>query len=260
MGSASAQIQQTTNIAYAKAPSANGGIWRQVGNGQWMRECAGGETGVSYNQNVRDGHTELTVEVPFSTSLATPELIQRVRNAWLVSNSKYPEIAIQLSTGTELPQMMKYEKLQSDAEAIEWLQETLHIVTDQTAREVVNMTYGRRLPTKGKRNMLYLVTAPAADRMNPTRHSIVWNLGHVLADAYSIVQFVNHFLETTTQVAGDYDLTLRDVDYSGVAGRLPVTPVDPYHKQYKPTGEQIQEALSDAVRQAELYASNVCKL
>lgn len=172
----------------------------------------------------------------------------------------YPEIAIQLSTGTELPQMMKYEKLQSDADATEWLQETLHVITDRSARDVVNMTYSRRLPTKGKRNMLYLVIAPVADRENPAHHSLVWNLSHALSDAYSIVQFLNYFFKTATEVFGDRDMTINQIDYSGLFGRLPVSPVTPYETQYKPTREQRQQALDDAVYQAELYGSKVCTL
>lgn len=218
---------------------------------------SGGETGVSYNQNVRDGHTELTVEVPFSVDLSTAELATRVRNAWLLSHSKYPEIAVQLSTGTELPQMMKYEVLKTDADVEAWLQETFHIVTDQNAREVVNMTYSRRLPTKGKRNMLYLVAGPNADPANPTRHTLVLNLSHAIADAYSVVQFFNHFFKTVTQVAGDRDLSVSQVDYSGVLGRLPVSPMTPYQEQYKPNKKQIQQAIDEAARQGDLYASKV---
>ncbi|KAH8690243.1 hypothetical protein BGW36DRAFT_306900 [Talaromyces proteolyticus] len=232
------------------------GTWRQLNAGCWTRECVGGEQAVSYNQNVRDGHTELTIEVLFSTSLSTWELIRRVRNAWLVSHSMHPEIAIQLSTGTELPQMMQFEQLQSDADAAEWLKETLRIVTDQSTREVTTTTYSRRLPTKGKRNMLYLVTAPAADCENPTRHSLVWNVSHIFADAFSIVQFVNHFLQTVTQVDDDY-LTVDHLDYAGVLGRLPVTPVTVYEEKYKPTKEQRQQALDEAIRQGELYASKM---
>lgn len=169
----------------------------------------------------------------------------------------YPEIAIQLSTGRELPQTMKFEKLQSDADAAEWLRETFHVVTNESARDVATMTYSRRLPTKGKRNMLYLVTAPAADPENPTRHSLVWNLSHVMADVYSVIRFLNSFFETVTQVAGDDDLTVRHIDYSGISSRLPVSPVSPYQEQYKPTREQRQQAVDDAVNQAELYASKV---
>ncbi|KAL4887696.1 hypothetical protein BJY04DRAFT_212724 [Aspergillus karnatakaensis] len=230
--------------------------WRKA-NGYWTRECAGGEQAISYNQNMRDGHTELTVEVPFSANISTPELIQRVRNAWLVSHSMYPEIAVQLSTRTELPQMMKYEPLRTEADAASWLQETLHLVTDKPARDVASMTYSRRLPTRGKRNMLYLVTAPAADPKNPTHHCLVRNMSHVLADAYSIVQFYNFFFQTLTHVPGDRNLTVHDLDYSTVLGRLPVTPVTPYEDQYRPTAQHKQDAITTALGQTELYTSKM---
>ncbi|KAL4872504.1 hypothetical protein BDV12DRAFT_193223 [Aspergillus spectabilis] len=243
--------QQIPPVNSTASPS-----WRKA-NGYWTRECAGGEQAVSYNQNIRDGHTELTVELPFSINISTTELIQRVRNAWLVSHSMYPEIAIQISTDTELPQMMKYEALETEADAASWLQETFHLVTDQTACDVASMTYSRRLPTKGKRNMLYLVTAPAANPENPTSHCLVRNMSHVLADAYSIVQFFNFFFSTVTKVPGDCDFTFSDLDYSNVLGRLPVTPVTPYQEQYKPTNQQKQQAINNALSQAELYASKM---
>jgi hypothetical protein len=249
-----------TNENDMQLPRFDGGAWKQTHQGCWERPCSGGETGVSYNQNVRDGHTELTIEVPFNVDFSTPELITRLRNAWLVSHSKWPDIAVQLSTGTELPQMMKYETLRSNADAEAWLQETFHVVTDKPAREIVNMTYNRRLPTKGKRNMLYLVTGPNADPENPTRHSLVWNFSHAIADVYSIVQFLNHIFKTVTQVAGDHDMSLSQIDYSGVLGRLPVSPVTPYQEQYKPNKKQIQQAIDDAARQGDLYAAKVCPL
>ncbi|CAG8359521.1 unnamed protein product [Penicillium salamii] len=249
--------QPTTYIPDAEIPRIDGGTWKRTQQGTWTRPCSGGETGVSYNQNVRDGHTELTIQVPFNINLSTRELVQRFRNAWLVSHSRTPEIAVQLSTGTELPQMMKYEVLHSDAEAAAWMQETFHVVTDQNAADVVNMTYNRRMPTKGKRNMMYLVTGPHADPQNPTQHTLVWNLSHAVADVYSIVQFLNHFFKTVTQVAGDRDYSVSQIDYSGVVGRLPISPLTPYQEQYKPNQEQIQQAIADAARQGDMYNSKM---
>ncbi|KAL4786975.1 hypothetical protein BJX76DRAFT_364471 [Aspergillus varians] len=233
--------------------------WRQVAHGHWMRVCTAGEQASSYNQNVRDGHTELTVNVPFTTSLSTPELIQRVRNAWLVCHSTHPEVAIQLSTGTELPQRMQFKTLQSNADAAAWLRETLHVIPDHSAEDVARMTYNRRLPTKGKRNMLYLVTAGVADCENPDRHCFVWNFSHTLADVYSVVQFYNYLLKTVTEVAGDRDLTIDDLDYSGLQDRLPVTPMTPYDQQHNPTKAQREQAIADAVAQADLYSSKIAQ-
>lgn len=250
--------QYTPHSETHEIPRLDGGTWKQIHQGCWTRACSAGETAVSYNQNVRDGHTELSMHVPFDINLSTQELVQRFRNAWLVSHSRFPEIAVQLSTGTELPQMMKYEVLRSDAEAAEWLKETLHVVTDQTAADVCSMTYNRRMPTKGKRNMMYLITGPKADPENPTRHSMVWNFSHAVADVFSIIRFINHFLHTVTHVAGDRDYSVTQIDYSGVLVRLPVSPLTPYQEQYKPNKEQIQRALDDAVRQGELYTNKVC--
>ncbi|KAL4819700.1 hypothetical protein BDW67DRAFT_181423 [Aspergillus spinulosporus] len=232
------------------------GIWRRIESG-WTRECAATESGVSYNQNVRDGHTELTVELPFTTNLSTAELIQRVRNAWLLCHSTRPEIAIQISTGTELPQRLVFEPLWTPAEAAAWLKETFHVVSDADARDVARMTYSRRLPTKGKRNMLYLVTAGAASAEDPERHCLVWNFSHVLADVYSVVQFFNHFFRTVTEVAGDRDLDVRELDYSRLETRLPLTPMTPYEERYQPISEQREQAIDGALAQAELYTAKM---
>ncbi|KAJ5138364.1 uncharacterized protein N7515_003212 [Penicillium bovifimosum] len=257
MGSSS--VPQEPIESHDEQPTLIGGeSWRNT-QGGWIRECIGGEHAVSYNQNVRDGHTELTCEVPFSASVSTAEVIQRVRNCWLTCHASHPEIAIQLTTGRELPQMMKFEPLQSDADVAEWLHDTFEVVTDRSARDVVNMTYSRRLPTKGKRSMLYLVTAGAADPANPTRHYLVWNMGHVMADAYSVVLVFNHIFSTITRVPGDRNLTLNNLDYRGILDRLPVSPVTTYQNKYKPTQNDVQESLNDAIAQSNLYASNMSK-
>lgn len=252
-----ARSQPINSTHQQKRLSTTGDAWHQIDTGCWTRECAGTEQGISYNQNVRDGHTELTVEVPFNINVSASELVQRVRNAWLICHADYPEIAIELSTGEEVPQIMKYQTLQSDVDASAWLQETLHVVTNMSVRDVVNMTYSRRLPTKGKRSMLYLVTAPGASGEEPSRHCLVWNVGHVVADAYSIMQFLNHLFKTITRVTGDYDLKISQLDYARVLGRLPISPVTPYEKQYRPTEEQRKQAMDDVVQQGELCASKV---
>ncbi|KAL6233919.1 hypothetical protein BDW75DRAFT_231550 [Aspergillus navahoensis] len=251
-----APIQHQSPTLPLKETVHSPGIWRKIENG-WTRECAAGESGTSYNQNVRDGHTELTIELPFTTNLSTPELIQRVRNAWMLCHSTRPEIAIQISTGTELPQRLVFEPLRTPAEAASWLNETFRVVADRNARDVARMTYSRRLPTKGKRNMLYLVTAGAADAEHPERHCLVWNFSHVMADIYSVVQFFNHFFRTITEVTGDRDLDVRELDYSDLEIRLPVTPVTPYEERYRPTAEQKARAIRGAVAQAELYAEKM---
>ncbi|KAL4950889.1 hypothetical protein BDW69DRAFT_201865 [Aspergillus filifer] len=241
-----------------KQPYNHGG-WHEDSPGLWSRGCAAGETGVSYNQNVRDGHTELTLHVDFSTTIPTNELIQRVRNTWLLCHATHPEVAIQVSTGTELPQRMSFETLKSESDAADWLKETFHVVSNQSAGDVTRMTYSRRLPTKGKRTMLYLVTKGAAYPDQPEKHCLVWNISHTLADIYSVVQWFNYVLTTITEIPGDRDLTVSELDYSspGLYDRLPVTPMTPYEDQYKPTAEQKQTAIDGAVAQGELYAQKM---
>ncbi|KAL4903336.1 hypothetical protein BDW74DRAFT_186027 [Aspergillus multicolor] len=230
--------------------------WRQIGHA-WIRNCTDSESSISYNQNVRDGHTELTVEVPFSCTLPTTQVIQRVRNAWLHSHTTHPEIAIQISTGTGLPQKLVFETLRTKHDVEAWLDETLAVVSDTAAQDIARMTYSRRLPTKGKRNMLYLVTAGAADPRYPDRHCLVWNFSHVLADIYSVVQFFNHFFKTVTNVPGDRDLGVDELDYSEIEGRLPLSPTTPYEERYRPSRQEKGEAHRGALAQAELYTKKM---
>ncbi|RDW93018.1 uncharacterized protein DSM5745_00340 [Aspergillus mulundensis] len=230
--------------------------WHQLNN-RWTRNCAGGEPGVNYNQNVRDGHTELTLSVPFSTTIPVSALIQRARNTWLRCHASHPEIAVQLATGTDLPQTMSFEPLRSNADAAAWLDESFRVVSHQSAQQVASMTYNRRLPTKGKRNMLYLVLAGAADPEFPDRHCLVWNFSHVLADIYSTVQFFNNFFKSVTEVPGDRGLDVRELDYTGLASRLPVTPVTPYEATYRPSRAEKEEALRGALAQTQLYADKM---
>ncbi|KAL4943080.1 hypothetical protein BDV06DRAFT_235025 [Aspergillus oleicola] len=249
--------QQPPNVANNVKQPYNHGGWHADSPGLWSRDCAAGETGVSYNQNVRDGHTELTLYVDFTTNLPTNELIQRVRNTWLLAHATHPEVAIQVSTGTELPQRMHFETLKSESDAADWLNETFHVITNQSASDVTRMTYSRRLPTKGKRTMLYLVTKSAAYPDQPDKHCLVWNISHTLADIYSVVQWFNYILRTITEIPGDRDLAVSELDYSSLIDRLPVTPMTPYEEQYKPTAEQKQKAIAGAVAQGELYAEKM---
>lgn len=236
---------------------ALGPQWREVLPGRWARQCIGSEQSASYNQNICDGHTELTIDMVFTTDLSTPELIQRVRNAWLSMHAVRPEVAIQISTGTDLPQLMWFDTLKTEADISSWLDDSFRVVTDQTATEIINMTYNRRLPTQNKRSMFYLVTAGNADTQHPDRHHFVWNVSHVVADAFSIVQFFNSIADATTKLSQMSILQASDLDYTAIQKRLPISPILPYEAQYNPTEEQRQKAIQDAISQASLYAEKV---
>lgn len=231
--------------------------WREVLPGRWARQCVGSEQSASYNQNICDGHTELTIDAHFTTDLSTPELIQRVRNAWLSMHAIRPEVAIEISTGTELPQLMWFDTLKTESDVKSWLDDSFRVVTDQTADDIINMTYNRRLPTRNKRSMFYLVTAGNADTEHPDRHRFIWNVSHVVADAFSIVQLFNTVTDATTKLSQMSNLQASDLEYSTIQKRLPISPILPYEAQYKPTEEQRQKAIQDAISQANLYAEKV---
>ncbi|KAM0738574.1 hypothetical protein ACQRIT_006311 [Beauveria bassiana] len=229
-------------------------LWREISVGTWSRVCLGEEQTASYMQNIRDGHTELTIEVPFTCNIpSVPELIQRARNAWLVCHSRFPQGAIEISTGTELPQTLTYPVLRSDHDAAVWMQDTFVVVADQSSGEVAKHTYSRRLTTKGKRSMLYLVIDPSATGL----HALVWNVSHVVSDAFSIPIFMNEILDQMTKVPGDVLLSVKDVDFRGVADRLPIHPAVLYEARYRPNAEQREQAMDEILAQENLYKSHI---
>ncbi|OAA73990.1 hypothetical protein ISF_00891 [Cordyceps fumosorosea ARSEF 2679] len=231
-------------------------VWRQTSPGTWSRACLGEEQTASYTQNVRDGHTELTIAVPFSCRgvPSAAALTLRARNAWLACHARFPQAAAEMSTGTRLPQRLTYAALRSDEEAAAWLRETLVVVDDgRSAEEVARYTYGRRLPTRGKRSMLYLVVGAEARG----EHALVWNVSHVVSDAFSIPVFMNEMLGQMTKVPGDVLLSVRDIDYEGVAERLPIHPAVLYEDRYRPTAEQREQAVAEILAQEDLYSSRI---
>ncbi|TQV99857.1 hypothetical protein V2A60_005287 [Cordyceps javanica] len=230
--------------------------WRETIAGTWTRPCLGEEQTASYIQNIRDGHTELTIEVPFTCNVTSvTELTLRARNAWLACHSRFPQGATEISTGTELPQLLTYPMLRSEDDAATWLQDTFVVVADQSSRDVAKHTYSRRLTTKGKRSMLYLVIDPSAKG----RHALVWNVSHVVSDAFSIPIFMNEILDQMTKVPGDVLLAVKDIDYSHVVDRLPIHPSVLYEARYRPNEEQREQAIADILAQDDLYASHIEK-
>jgi len=234
----------------------SGSPWLEIGNGVWSRDCIGEEQTASYCQNIRDGHTELTIEVPFSSNIGSrDELIQRVQNAWIVCHSRLPECATEISTGTELPQSLKYATLKSDLDCADWLRETFRVVAGQSVEDVARLTYSRRLPTKGKRSMLYLVIDPTAPTAR--RHALIYNVSHVVSDAFSIPAFFNIMFRHMTQVPGDSQLPVSSIDYNGVVERLPIHPSHLYDAKFKPTLQEKEQAISAVLSQEALHADYV---
>lgn len=233
--------------------------WRELGDGAWSRDCIGEEQTASYKQNINDGHTELTVEAPFSSNInSRDELIQRVKNAWVLCHSRLPECATEISTGTELPQILTYTKLKSDQDSADWQHETFRVVIGQSVEDVARLTYNRRLPTKGKRSMLYLVIDPKAPITR--RHALIYNVSHVVSDAFSIPAFFSTMFWYMTQVPGDSQIPVRRIDYAGVVGRLPIHPSHLYEAKFAPTLEDKEQAISEVLAQEELYASHVSQV
>lgn len=230
--------------------------WNKIADGVWSRECIGEEQAASYCQNIRDGHTELTVETQFTSNIGSEEeLIQRVKNAWLACHSRMPECATEISTGTEIPQIATYRTLQSDQDAAEWLQDTFRVVKGKSTEEVARFTYSRRLTTKGKRGMMFLVIDPNA--IPNRRYTLIYNVSHAVSDSFSIPKLFNEMFRQMTLVSGNSPLPASEIDYTGVVDRLAVHPSHLYEANFQPTEEERKQAIADVLAQEELVRSHV---
>ncbi|UZJ55943.1 hypothetical protein CBS101457_005263 [Exobasidium rhododendri] len=250
------------------APSLIGkSEWVQVEPLVYQRPCIGQEHSASYNQNVAEGHTELSIAVTFSINVEVQELIERAKQAWTNCRLLHPEIAIELSTDFSIPQLMTYRILSTsssthstaettdDEEALkEWSSDTFVLVEDREYQEVLEMTYNRRLLTKGKQAMMYLVPDTRTSIADDERvHCIIWNVSHAVTDAYSVIAFVNTFLQETVKGSSKKVLLGEDGDHLSVVKHLPISPLVSYEKMYKPSEALKEESLQQAKDQLQLY-------
>lgn len=224
--------------------------WIEVSPHVYQRPCVGQEHSASFNQNVADGHTELTIALNFSTSMSAEELVKRARAAWTSCRTLHPEIAVELSTDLSIPQLMTYRILPDGAAMQAWMDETFVVVEDRAFDDVQAMTYNRRLTTRGKQSMMYLVLDSRSGKAAESHdHCIIWNVSHAVTDAYSIVQFINTFLDETVKGAQAID----GAALAEIAQHLPISPLVPYQALYRPTESDKQRSLDEARAQLTLY-------
>jgi len=228
--------------------------WTQVEPLVYQRPCIGQEHSASFNQNVADGHTELSLGVNFSVNLTPQEVIEKSKKAWTNCRLLHPEIAVELSTDFSIPQMMTYRILTDDEKAQEWVDETFVLVEDRNYEEVLEMTYNRRLLTKGKQSMMYLVMDTRSLLADELRnHCIVWNVSHAVTDAFSIIEFLNSFLKEIAKGSSDDILHGEDANPLSVVKHLPISPLVSYEKMYKPSAKEKEDSLRQAKEQLALY-------
>jgi hypothetical protein len=231
------------------------GEWVEIKPMVFQRACIGSEHSASYNQNIADGHTELSFAVPFSISKSMDELVTACKHAWFLCRSQHPEIAIELSTDLCIPQLMTYKYLSSleDAETEEWMDETFRIVKDRSYQDVLEMTYSHRLTTRGKRAIMWLVL-DTNERLADSQkcHCLILNASHAPMDFFSMTNILDHYLAQIVK-GGDNVEAVGSRDAANLIKTLPVNPINVYDKQYKPTQGQIEEATSQAMRQLSLY-------
>jgi hypothetical protein len=252
-------------------------LWREKlpGSHIFTRPCHGQEASASFNQNVCDGHTELSMCLTFRYDGDDEDLISRSMEAWRQVRRWHPESGIELSTGAEEEQTMTFVDYACRGaggaiEEAQWLKETWEVIRAgidpcvATWKDVAQMTYRRKLPTAGKRSKMYLVVAPtqisgsasladSIDDLDSGAHCFIWNVSHAVTDGFSFNVFFNTFLEL---VAGN-KVTADLVNTVAVVQRLPGTVLSAYAKRYQPTEADWTLSNEAAAEQTRLYQARV---
>ncbi|SNX87153.1 probable Acyltransferase invovled in MEL production [Melanopsichium pennsylvanicum] len=240
--------------------------WSESSADFWTRTCLGHEASASFNENIANGHTELSIVVSFrvhhpasnrnkGTELELDELVARARQAWIQVRYLRPECAVEMDTHTDpsIPQNMTYRVLRDQDSLRSWVSETF-VVTRlgepgaRTLDEITSYTYNRPLPTKGKQSMLYLVLPRLGDDGDRSAH-LIWNVAHAVTDGGSIADFYNVLLQClidATPSAPYCSIYTPSAFELNVLPRLPRSVVCAYQQQYKPSSQQIESAKREA--------------
>lgn len=234
------------------------GEWHQIEEGIYQRPCVGQEHSASFNQNVADGHTELSLAITFDTNIEESKIVERARNAWIASRFLHPEIATELSVDDSMPQLMTYRLMTSQDDINEWLQSTfVAVIPGSDWNEVIAMTYNRRLTTKGKQSMMYVVLSPAPG----VPHCFIWNVSHAITDAYSIVSFLNDYMMEVLLAPDNSRAPARYLDTPQVSlQRLPASVIHQYNQQFQSSEAEKSQSIANARAQVSLYTEKVRQL
>ncbi|SPO29779.1 probable Acyltransferase invovled in MEL production [Ustilago trichophora] len=245
-----------------QAPQTDIYEWHLSEPDVWKRTCLGFEASASFNENIADGHTELSVVTSFrmhqprssriaGSELELDQLVQRARQAWIQMRYLRPEVAVQMDTHIDptVPQTFKYQVLRDEQSLRRWVNETFVVVRlgepgVKSVDEICAYTYNRPLPTKGKQSMLYLVQPRLGDVTDQSAH-IIWNVSHAVTDGSSIVDFFNILLQCMVDAvpSAPYDSIYIPTPFElNVLPRLPRSVVSAYRQQFKPKPEETKKA------------------
>ena len=238
--------------------SVEGLSWVEVENGVFQRCMFGGEASASFNQNVADGHTEISAYLRLQTTLPNKKLIQRIRNAWLYTRIHNPEISIEMSTEAVVPQIFTYRIPQTQAEIDAWMEETLVFETERNIETMLDNIVNRKLTTQGKRSMMIVVLNGDATHGEPVDHDYIWNVSHAAGDVYSFTTYLNCFSDALVRVPDDHDLNiLTSSDKATTLRRLPCAMLPSYLAKYQPSPVEVEAAVKVAEAQMALLAAKV---
>lgn len=251
--------------------------WHQSEPGVWKRTCLGFEASASFNENIADGHTELSLTTSFrvhqpsssriaGSELELDELVARARHAWIQTRYLRPEVAVQMDRHTDpsVPQRLKYKVLRDEASLRQWVSETFVVLRlgepgAKSVDQVCAYTYNRPLPTEGKQSMLYLVLPRLGDEADGSAH-LIWNVSHAVTDGGSIVDFYNVLLQCMVDAtpSAPYDSIYMPSSFElNVLPRLPRSVVAAYRQQYNPKPEETHKAHQAAEANMRLIADKI---
>lgn len=237
----------------------------------YSRPCFGQEGSASFNQNVADGHTELSMCLPFDIrGLTATDLASISRQAWRAIRSIRPECAVKLSMGTERPQTMTFRDYHELGGAHEeaWLQDTFRVeqaTKDRTWWDVAKETYRSKLDTQGKRSRMILVLAPQEplttarsdeydEDLELSSHCLIWHVSHAVTDGFSFNVFLNTYLQLIVDGVRPSSNTLGGLD---LMKRLPDSVLPAYVRRYQPSKADQEKALAEAEAQLSLYEAKM---
>lgn len=276
--SASEELEHFPDQPHSKLPQQFDPYeWQQSSPGVWTRTCIGQEASATFNENIADGHTELSMWCQFrihqpstssiaGTQMELEELVARVRQAWIQTRYLRPELAVEMDRHADptIPQTFKYRVLQDRESLREWVEQTFVVKRlgepgVDTLEQLLHYTWNRPLPTKGKQSMLYLVLPRLEDQRDRCAQ-LIWNVSHAVTDGGSVAEFYNVLLQRIVDAApsAPYDeIYIPSAFELDVLPRLPRSVVSAYRQQYKPQTQDVVQANKVAETNMKLVSDKV---
>ncbi|CDU26158.1 probable acyltransferase invovled in MEL production [Sporisorium scitamineum] len=228
--------------------------WKQVSSHLARRPLIGVEKLLNYTEYYQNGNFQLTIALPFETSLSPETLQQRFGLAVWMARGHMPELGtwtVHTTSDSSLDlDHATFTAIQTVREAQQWIDETIVLVEDgRTIEETINLTSNQRIEPAGKQFRIYLVANP-----RDGKPGIVTNASHVLnghrinAQGCAVLQaLVDARLAALFQANPDPRAALEAVfvpeDLSRLLRKLPISLNTAYSDKFKPGPEQLEAGM-----------------